>query len=741
MEEREQRDNRSHPGDRRPGAARLYLLVSISYLLIALVMTFPLVLQFPSHVAGGGSDDQMFLWNLWWVKHALVDLGRNPLYTDYIMYPYTTTLTFHTLVPLNGLLSIPLQYFLGLVTIQNLFLLSSFVLSGLGAFLLADYFVRDKRAAFVAGVIFAFCPYKMAHLSHMNLAMTQWMPFYLLFLFKAFARRDGWRRHAVAAGVFLGFTFLSSYNYFLMLIMVTVLFLCFDAVRNRRRPSWAAGRLAGVLAGSLPLVVPVLVYAVRDMVAAGRLPTREMEPKYAADLLGFLSPSPHNPLLGGLSYTEALSAGIPEGTVYMGISVLVLALLGWLWRRREAAFWGLGFLVFLVLSLGPYLHVLGRATKIPLPFYLVTSLPLMGAMRVPSRITVISMLCLAVLAAFGVKRLTGVSRSFGILVAVLILVEYSIFPIQTYDSTVPPVYQSIAMDADAESVLELPFFAEDAIGAVGQDFRPVMHFQSVHGKRIFSGFVARLFHLEHRLHSYLNLPLFRSIVMLQKDGKSPPSVLESDTRAAPAVADLFGIDYVVVHKTGDTGEAHEFVRQALRLEKISEDGARTAYRVVRDRREEVRIDAGTPDSGPHLFRWWINLLEHDGTTYAWSAGEASVMLLNLREAGDRLLSWRARPGGEYVGKRVRVLLNGYPVGEVVMADGWKTYEVALPGERIKDGLDRVIFVNEDLPAVDVPDAAHKPAASQPVFDWEQDQRKFAGSRLAVAYDYFEVTGK
>jgi len=118
---------------------QIHLLVLVAYTLFALALTWPLVVHFGSHVPGDGADDPPLTWNLWWVQYALLHLGENPFDGSYMFYPLGINLAFYTLTVLNGLLSIPLQATVGLIPASNLLLLSSFVLSGYGAFLLASY--------------------------------------------------------------------------------------------------------------------------------------------------------------------------------------------------------------------------------------------------------------------------------------------------------------------------------------------------------------------------------------------------------------------------------------------------------------------------------------------------------------------------------------------------------------------------------------------------------------------------
>ncbi len=183
------------------------LWVLLGYLGLTLLFTYPLVLHFTTHVPGDGRDDPALVWNLWWVKHALLDLHVNPLTTDFLFYPIGVNLSFYTLTLLNGVVSIPLQALFGLVAASNLLLLLSFVLSGYSTYLLVLYLLNGKRntqhvtrntqhatrntfsvplVAFIAGIVYAFAACKLWYvaLGQFNIASSQWIPFYVLFLLK-----------------------------------------------------------------------------------------------------------------------------------------------------------------------------------------------------------------------------------------------------------------------------------------------------------------------------------------------------------------------------------------------------------------------------------------------------------------------------------------------------------------------------------------------------------------------------
>ncbi len=90
-------------------------------------------------------------------------------------------------------------------------LLLSYVLSGLGGYLLAAEFLRGVRrepwagfAAFLGGALYAFASSKLfyAALGQGNIASSQWAPFAALYIWRA-ARSGGRVRDAALAGLFL----------------------------------------------------------------------------------------------------------------------------------------------------------------------------------------------------------------------------------------------------------------------------------------------------------------------------------------------------------------------------------------------------------------------------------------------------------------------------------------------------------------------------------------------------------
>jgi len=128
---------------------RVHTLVIALYALLAIVSTWPLVRHLGTHVPGSYTwafDEYTFLWNTWWLRYSLFDLGQNPLYSTHTFYPLGISLAFYTYNLFNAIVSLPLQPGLPLAATSNLTFLFATVFSGYGTFLLVLRLLRGTRA-------------------------------------------------------------------------------------------------------------------------------------------------------------------------------------------------------------------------------------------------------------------------------------------------------------------------------------------------------------------------------------------------------------------------------------------------------------------------------------------------------------------------------------------------------------------------------------------------------------------
>lgn len=504
-----------------------HALVLLLYTVLTLYFLQPLLGKFFSDVPFGG-DSWIFYWDLWWVKKALTELFTNPFFTNYVNYPGGASLNFHTLAFLDGVMAIPLQWLgMSLAGAYNTLVLLGFIFSAYGMWLLADYVVKNKWAAFIAGLIFGFSPFHFAHLNgQLNFVTIQWMPFYLLFMLKVADRwqvplKQGWKNILIAA-VFLALNALTEWTLAAFLGLLTVFYLLYRLYRERN--DWKNVLRGPVLRLALVLVVfgvitsPVLLPMLAEARSNKNLVFNPDETiYYSADLLSFVTPYEYHPILGNWAKTtaEKFSGNAAERTTYLGFVGLALAVvalgLRFFYRKRPPSvdtmrgvgFWFLSAISAVILALGPLLVIGGRnfftvfKLNILLPYGLFYYLPFFSIMRTPARFGLVAILALAIVAAFGFKGLVGlleprlekrgnplklgVTLALTGVVSLLILFEFAPY-VTTATPVVPPIYNVVRQDTNQNHVvLELPY-------------RPASHFyiaQVAYNKPMIGGYLAR----------------------------------------------------------------------------------------------------------------------------------------------------------------------------------------------------------------------------------------------------------
>ena len=168
---------------------RTVIGVTLAYFVLTVAMTWPLSLGLARDVPGDLGDSLLNMWILGWGAENVpwVLAGQMPLgdlWNANIFHPEPLALSFSEHLFGQVLQILPVYYLTGnLILAYNLLFLSSFVLSGLGMYLLVRELLEDRSRfswpAFVAGLIYAFVPFRIAQVAHIQSVSSQWMPFAL----------------------------------------------------------------------------------------------------------------------------------------------------------------------------------------------------------------------------------------------------------------------------------------------------------------------------------------------------------------------------------------------------------------------------------------------------------------------------------------------------------------------------------------------------------------------------------
>lgn len=450
-----------------PQAQRRTVAALAIFLLLSLLLTYPLVLNLGQAV----EDRQDALLNVWitaWDGHQLLSDPLH-LFDANIFHPYPRTLAYSELVLGNALLALPITAASGNPILgYNVALLLSFVLSGLGMYLLVRRLTGQSPAGLVAGLIYAFCAYRMTNLAQAQLLITQWMPFALLALDRLLhgpPRRRG--RSGLLFVLFFWLQALSSFYYAMLLALAVGAFSLWSLIAEAHSRSRATvTRLVLALCACALLIAPFALPYFQVQRELGFHRTLADNEPFSASLAQYALVPPGAVLHGTWlpSDTEPRGGGYPVDALFPGLTGVVLAAWGLLRARgHKRWFFLLLLLGSVVLSLGPRLYVApDQPAKggLQLPYaWLYAIVPGFKALRAPVRFGVLAMLALAVLAGYGVSTFRRRAWSAALLAALVVL-ESLVWPAAQAASVpvgqeVPPVYGWLAEQPPA-AILELP---------------------------------------------------------------------------------------------------------------------------------------------------------------------------------------------------------------------------------------------------------------------------------------------
>ncbi|MBI2136185.1 hypothetical protein HYU06_03880 [Candidatus Woesearchaeota archaeon] len=377
---------------------RFDIFAALFFLVLTILMTYPLIFNLSASVAGMGGDSRWAIWQFWWADKAL-DEGRSFFHSDYLYYPAGKNISFN----IDGIINIFAAVFMHKIGFSfyaayNLILLSTFFLSAFGAYLLAKYITKDQKASIIAGIIFGFSPYHIGQSQgHLALATISFIPYFVLYFLRmkdaASEKNDTsphqkrpYIKYSILAGIFFALVYFSSGYYLVFSVIFIAIFLVYHLFYDHKH-LLSKNYIIGFTVFSTAFLVvasPLLFMSLSNVgdVSVKRDLTASVW--FSADSAAFFTPHPFQTMFGSLvsplyqrfdaeNPDKQLSgyyiSGTPaEASVFLGYTVIALALLSIYYYRKKfldrdkLRFWYVLGIIFLVLSLGPVLKFFGIIT-------------------------------------------------------------------------------------------------------------------------------------------------------------------------------------------------------------------------------------------------------------------------------------------------------------------------------------------------------------------------------------------
>jgi len=561
------------PAGRR--AAREALLF-LAILGLALLATWPLAAHLgpAERIADKTLDDHVYWWDFWWTREALLVRHVDPYFCPDVFAPHGASLVASPFALPLGVLSLPLQAWLGPlaggVVAVKLFGLLLLALGGWGMSLLLRALGVPFLASVLAGLLFAFAPFRMIQLGRIHYLAGAFVPLFLHASLQAVRGRG--RRWYAAAGAWFALAGAIDASLLIELVLATGALLIF-AWRNGERFLPTTARLLGCgLAGTL-LLSPLLLRFLAETKANSGIDVGSRlayvnEPNavqriLSPDLDGLLwytAPELHEQFVMAADDGERppatrtaarLAADIydsmrpaaPDAAPFGALAsaaTVALALVAVALALRERGAWAFvavalaGFL----LALGPTRTLFGEPTTMPYG-WLARVLPGMEAGRYPAAHLRLFEFGSACAAAYGAVRGRRWLLGAGVALAATQLALAPLRPFAIEPVVVEDAHQRMKADPKPGAVVELPPRLEIVLRKMGFG-------QIVHGRPLLGGPLTRVPQESRR---FFDEELFLARCMNPIDPlRLRPEQLKAEVEENRATLARYGVRYVLLRK-------------------------------------------------------------------------------------------------------------------------------------------------------------------------------------------------
>jgi hypothetical protein len=357
-----------------------------SYLALAVLVLVQLWRDPNGRVLASNDDDHGVFLFFVAAGERVVFHGADPFWTGRLNVPVGVNMMANTSVLALGLPVAPVTHFFGAGV--SVALLLTLGLAGTAAawyWLLSRHLVRSRVAAWVGGLWCGFCPAMVSHANgHVNFVCQFVVPF---IVWQVLRLREPGRvlRGGIALGLLVVLqVFVNEESLLFTALTLGLFVLAYAAMawREARAVAWRflAGLGVAVAVASVLLAYPLWY----QFFAPGSYHGQPFPPdKYVTDLLS-MGAFARQSLAGNGAVARVLSVSATEDNTFFGVPVLVMLVVAvvLLWRSVAARAAALAGLVLLVVSMGPQLRVAGHDTGFPLPFGLVSRVPIIDLVSV-----------------------------------------------------------------------------------------------------------------------------------------------------------------------------------------------------------------------------------------------------------------------------------------------------------------------------------------------------------------------
>lgn len=520
------------------------IVIPLFYALIGFLALYAVIFSSGERIPGQGVTDYYhFNWSYWWIKHALTTPNTYLYETNYVIFPATSNLAYHTMAVFWFPIWAVAEPIVGSLAAFNVISWVAFTLAGTCCYAFLRQEGVSRGLALLGGVVLEVTPLMFMSVwwTTPNLSGVFWYPTHLL-LWGTVARtiEHRWKSimWAVLEGVALWAAAMTDLQYLLFLSVLLVPYGLLTLFESKNR-------LKLIVLGCLALMVFGLL-----MWFAGPLkPMLEFDRGKAV--------AAESGLVWGIPFPEGY-IGIPDYAhfnavggfiTFSALTATIFTIVQFFLNRqritenRKPLFWFGVMLIPLVISAGLDITIANTTIKMP---YSWIHEPLGGTFRAPGRFGAVFVVpALAFVGQTLTPLFTKKPRLILIPCLLLGLLAHHHVLKSVPTQPAPPEYAFYKMMGDETYeyvVVEVPVAVGDAVATVGkpEDLAP-MYYGSIHHKHMITGHFSRAY-LEYYWYLRTDHPV---LSWLGQRRDLDPNVVEPMLRE---MIDTYPIGYFVIHQ-------------------------------------------------------------------------------------------------------------------------------------------------------------------------------------------------
>ena len=429
-------------------------VVSLAAIALACIFTYPYIINFSNAGRLDTNDGRWSIWVVSWVAHALTTDPAS-LFRANIFYPHDNALAFSEANLIAGIVGIPAWLLTkNPYVTHNAVFLFTFVLSFVATYYLVRYLTGDRRAAAVAAIMFAYCPFAFVRQAHIQLLMIGFLPWCALAWHRLLDRTSIAR--AIELGLVMAATGLACAYYGIFAGgMITFAAIWFAITRRRWKDPWYWIPVAVAAAVSVGAIAPFFLPYLEMQQTTGF--QRPIGGQYSANIGAWLNSSAwaHR---WWAPYLRAPSEGL-----FPGILAIVLGTAGAIIATRRKDHRLGADVAWFYIALAAFTFWLTLGPDAGLYSVLYYTVPVFSFLRAPSRAGIVLTLSLVILASAAIKTLLNRKQATAAFAVLLALVVGDLYraPLRMREAPpLPRVYETLSR-LPRGPVIELPYWSDN----------------------------------------------------------------------------------------------------------------------------------------------------------------------------------------------------------------------------------------------------------------------------------------